>query len=398
MSFRILSLDGGGIRGVISAQILKTVEQEIISQGKGKSLKDYFDLIAGTSTGSILTAGLALGKNSQQILDLYQKYGQSIFRQKTGWQKWSDQLISTITRGAASLFADAKYTHDGLIAALQSADGLGNTRIQELRKPPIILILAYDTLYRNTTFFTNCHPDIGDRWYDECHLWQICVASASAPTFFPPYKLEPMNKEKFGDWQFPHIDGGVSANNPSLAALSLALRLSSADIDPEIKKTYRLENLELENISILSVGTGQTNDPFEFAQIKNWKGKDWIGNLPGIFMDPTSEIGGTICRHIMGGHKSSRYLRLQFDLNECFKEKEKETYKDTRILLPPEERKNRFTGMKVSPKMDDASEESIQQLMDTADAYLDKGLKYYLRDDNSAPTVKQAIADFIRNN
>ncbi|MEH2437748.1 MAG: patatin-like phospholipase family protein [Nostoc sp.] len=391
MSFKILALDGGGIRGVVAARILQEVEQEIRDQGKGNFLYEYFDLISGTSTGSMLAGAIALGKESHELINLYKDRGKDIFPLE---RKERYKNLPSIIKSILDVFSVPKYSHDGIISALK--DTYKSTRIKDIEKP-IILILAYDTLYRNTTFFTNCHPDLGDRWYDDCYLWQICTASASAPTFFPPYKLEPVDKEKFGDWEFPHIDGGVSANNPCLAALSLAMRISQSSVSPTIKQKYKLDNLRLEDISILSIGTGQTGEPYQYKQISKWRGLDWIQNLTNIFMEPTSEIDSTICRQIMGGYNSKRYLRLQFDLNETFKAKPEETYKDPRIVLPPEERKNRFTGEKVSPEIDNASLEIIEQLINTTSAFIDKGLTYYTRDDSGSP-IKEAIASFIKDN
>ncbi|BBD68154.1 patatin [Nostoc commune NIES-4072] len=391
MSFKILALDGGGIRGVVAARILQEVEQEIRNQGKGNFLYEYFDLISGTSTGSMLAGAIALGKESHELIKLYKDRGQDIFPLD---RKERYKNLPSIIKSILDVFSPPKYSHDGIISVLK--DTYKSIRIKDIEKP-IILILAYDTLYRNTTFFTNCHPDLGDRWYDDCYLWQICTASASAPTFFPPYKLEPVDKEKFGDWEFPHIDGGVSANNPCLAALSLVMRISQSSVSPIIKQKYKLDNLQLEDISILSIGTGQTGEPYQYKQISKWRGLDWIQNLTNIFMEPTSEIDSTICRQIMGGYDSKRYLRLQFDLNETFKAKPEETYKDPRIVLPPEERKNRFTGEKVSPEIDNASLEIIEQLINTTSAFIDKGLTYYTRDDSGSP-IKEAIASFIKDN
>ncbi|MEH1871621.1 patatin-like phospholipase family protein [Nostoc sp.] len=391
MSFKILALDGGGIRGVIAARILQEVEQEIRNQGKGNFLHEYFDLISGTSTGSILAGGIALGKESHELIQLYKDRGKDIFPLD---RKERYKNLPSIIQPIIDVFSAPKYSHDGIISVLK--DTYKSTIIKDIEKP-IILILAYDTLYRNTTFFTNCHPDLGDRWYDDCYLWEICTASASAPTFFPPYKLEPVDKEKFGDWEFPHIDGGVSANNPCLAALSLVMRISQSSVSPTIKQKYKLDNLRLEDISILSIGTGQTGEPYQYKQISKWRGLDWVQNLTNIFMEPTSEIDSTICRQIMGGYNSKRYLRLQFDLNETFKAKPEETYKDPRIVLPPEDRKNRFTGQKVSKEIDNASSEIIQQLIDTTSAFIDKGLTYYTRDESGYP-IKEAIASFIKDN
>ncbi|MEA5624421.1 patatin-like phospholipase family protein [Nostoc sp. UHCC 0251] len=391
MSFKILALDGGGIRGVVAARILQQVEQEIRNQGKGNFLHEYFDLIAGTSTGSILAGGIAVGKESNELIKLYQDRGKDIFPldRKERYKNFPPLIKSII-----DVFSTSKYSHNGIINVLK--DAYKSTKIKDIEKP-ILLILAYDTLYRNTTFFTNCHPDLGDRWYDDCYLWEICTASASAPTFFPPYKLEPVDKEKFGDWEFPHIDGGVSANNPALAALSLVMRISQSSVSPTIKQKYKLDNLRLEDISILSIGTGQTGEPYQYKQISKWRGLDWVQNLTNIFMEPTSEIDSTICRQIMGGYDSKRYLRLQFNLNETFKPKPKETYKDPRIVLAPEDRKNQFTGKKVTEEIDNTNPEIIEQLINTTSAFIAKGLTYYTRDDSGSP-IKEAIASFIKVN
>ncbi|WP_414577011.1 patatin-like phospholipase family protein [Anabaena sp. CCY 9402-a] len=390
MSFKILSLDGGGIRGVITARILQEVERQI-QERKGQSLHEYFDLIAGTSTGSILTAGIAVGKKSDELVKLYRQQGQQIFplNKKERYKK-----IPSIIQPVLEALSPPKYSHQGLIDVL--TDVLGYKRIQDIAKP-MILILAYDTLYRNTTFFTNCHPDLGARWYDECYLWQICTASASAPTFFPAYKLEPMNKEKFGDWVFPHIDGGVGANNPALAALSLVMRLSQSSISPAIKQEYNLDGVELKDIAILSIGTGQSGEPFRFEQVHSWRGINWAQHLIDIFMEPTSEVSSTICQQIMGGYNSQRYLRLQFDLNEKFKSKQEETYRDTRTLLKREERTNRFTQTPVSEEMDDARTETVEKFISAASQFIDEGCTYYTRN-HCGPKVKDAIAAFIRSN
>ncbi|MDZ8050923.1 MAG: patatin-like phospholipase family protein [Aulosira sp. ZfuVER01] len=393
MSFKILSLDGGGMRGVISARILQEVEQQVRKQ-KGQNLNEYFDLIAGTSTGSILAAGIAVGKTSAELIDLYINEGKRIFPLK---RKNRYHMFPAFVQQIIEAFSPSKYSHDGLIQVL--IDKLGYKRIQDIESP-ILLILAYDTLYRNTTFFTNCHPDLGYRWYDECYLWEICVASASAPTFFPPYKLEPVNKEKFGNWVFPHIDGGVSANNPGLAALSLVMRISQSSdrlVSPETKRKYKLENIQMKDISILSIGTGQTGEPYQFEQVHKWKPLDWAQHITDIFMEPSSEIDTTICRQIMGGYESQRYLRLQFDLNERFRAKSGETYKDTRIILRPEERKNKYTGKKVSEEIDDANQDVIQQLINATSTFIHEGHTYYTRDD-VGPNVKEAIASFIAIN
>lgn len=385
MTFKILCLDGGGMRGIISARILQEVEREI-QEKKGLALHEYFDMIAGTSTGSILAAGIATQKTSQELIDLYKIEGKNIFPPRS---------LAPFLQKIADFFGYSKYSNEGLVKVLQSQ--LGNIPISQV-KHPILLILAYDLLYRNTTFFTNFHPDQGAKWYDEIPIWEICVSSSSAPTYFPPYQLKVYNPERFGNWNFPHIDGGVAANNPSLAAISLVLRIShNPDVPLEIKQKYKVDNLELENISVLSISTGRGGEPYPYEEVKKWKTLDWAQKIVDVFMEPTAEIAATICRQLLGGYSSKRYLRLEFELNERFQAKENETYKDTRELVPKNQRINRFTQKKLSEAIDDASDRYINDALEAATAFVETGCTYYNRS-YCGPLVKDAIADFLANN
>lgn len=251
--YRILSLDGGGMRGIISARILKEIE-EIVEKEHGQKLHEYFDLVAGTSTGSILAAGIACQMTAQDLIDLYKKDGQDIFISSVRWQRrwrwltrffWSlalyphesKQRWRRLTRLLGYL---GLYTHESkkkglanvLRKNLKSPDKEeptirdikeGKQRESEETEPIELLILAYDVLSRNTTWFAS--TPYNEAWYADLQLWKICTASASAPTFFPPYKLDYYSEEVPGQ-NIPHIDGGVSANNPALSAIAHALWLN----------------------------------------------------------------------------------------------------------------------------------------------------------------------------
>ncbi|WP_017720407.1 patatin-like phospholipase family protein [Kamptonema formosum] len=391
MTFRILSFDGGGIRGVLSARILKEVERQI-KEKTGQDLHQYFHMIAGTSTGSILTAGVAKKLHTDQIIELYKKYGASIFP-----SKFRVPFLTNLKEGVVP-GKGYKYSHEGLENALK--EQFGDTPISQIESP-IILILAYDTLYRNTTFFTNCHPDLGSRWFDPIPLWKICVCSSSAPTFFPPYQLE--SQKEIGQWFFPHIDGGVSANNPSLAAISQALSISqSKDVPEEVKQKYKLNNVQLQDISLLSIGTGQSGNPFTYEEVKGWSVLRLVSHLVDIFMEPKGEIDSRICQLLMGGLESDRYLRLQFELNEKFAAKPGETWQDARVRLAEKDRKNKFTNKPLTEEMDKV--EAIDSLIEAAEAFLDTGRTYYTRANTlsakaiDGPPVKEAIAKFIDAN
>ncbi|MFN6541151.1 MAG: patatin-like phospholipase family protein [Nostoc sp. EkiNYC01] len=421
MTFKILSLDGGGIRGVVSLEMLKEVENQI-NKTYGLKLHQYFDMITGTSTGSIIAAGLAKGLNTTQLLKLYQNNATEIFPQPTIFQKpW--QTVKNIFT--------AKYSHKGLEKALGDKEALGDTKMCEISNV-ILLILAYDMRYRNTTFFTNFHPDLGLRWYDELPLKDICISSASAPTFFPPRELKAFDEKKFGTWSFPHIDGGVCANNPSLAAISQALKVSRyPQLSADQKKKYNLVNLKVEDISVLSIGTGRSANPFEYEQIKNWHTLNWLARLVDVFMEPTGEINATICQNILGGFQSGHYLRLDFDLNERYKplkkkndtlgkeikSSENEDYKKTFSLIQKkqdrqnqylvrareEKRKQGNDGYKdmnihVNEDMDNSTKGNIETLIAAAKAFVDYGLIYDSRVYGQGPQVKNAITEFISRN
>ncbi|MDZ8092950.1 MAG: patatin-like phospholipase family protein [Nostoc sp. DedQUE05] len=407
MTFKILSLDGGGIRGVVSVQMLKEVESRIQAT-YGLELHQYFDMITGTSTGSIIAAGLAKGLNTTQLLKLYETKAEQIFPQPRNFEKpW---------RFVRNIFSP-KYSHDGLEKALEDESALGETKIGEITNT-ILLILAYDMRYRNTTFFTNLHPDLGARWYDGIPLKDICISSASAPTFFPPRELKASNEQVFGKWSFPHIDGGVCANNPSLAAISQALKVSrSPKLSLKDKKKYNLENLKLEDISVLSIGTGRSANPFEYEQIKKWHTLNWVERLVDVFMEPTGEINSTICQNILGGFESGHYLRLDFDLNERYKPLANEDYKMTRTLIEKKyQRKNQYLvqavntnlkeynddcivqNIRVNEEMDDSSNKNIKTLIAAAQAFIDIGLIYDSRVYGKGPKVKDAIEQFIKVN
>jgi patatin-like phospholipase/acyl hydrolase len=390
MTFKILSLDGGGIRGVLSVRLLQEFETKLLEK-TGKHLHEYFDMIAGTSTGSIIAAGIAKGLTTDKLLKLYENNAKQIF-------PYSDNKLINSWNALQNIFFKSKYTHDGLIKALSSPEALGDTKMWDISHP-ILLILAYDMLYRNTTFFTNFHPDLGLRWYDGLPLWKICVSSASAPTFFPPYNLKAYDQEKFGSYSFPHIDGGVCANNPSLAAISQALKLSRyPKLSVEEKKKHNLENINIDNIAVLSIGTGRGGEPYEYEDIQKGNSLGWLNRLFDVFMEPTGEIMATMCKHIMGGFESGRYLRLDFDLNERYKVLENEDYKTVRPVIPAKERKNKFLDAKVNEAMDDGRKNNIDVLIAAAKAYLNKGVIFDSRVYGRGDKVTDAIDKFIAAN
>lgn len=387
--FRILSLDGGGIRGVITARILQEVESKI-QEHCGQSLAEYFDMIAGTSTGSLLAAAVSLGYSPAELIAIYTGKGLKIFpyRSLTSPARW--KLL--FKHGLSA----PKFSNQGLVDVISNMphfkreDG-SYVRLKDVGKTegqaqprPILLILAYDALCRNTTFFTNHHPANLKKWYDELPLWKICVASASAPTFFPACEL---THEEHGDidgkavsehWSFPHVDGGVTANNPSLCAVAQTLKLG-----------HRLEDIQL-----LSIGTGQNKKPLQHREIEGWGLIQWGLRIADVFMEGQAELQSEVCQQLMGGLEANRYLRLQFDLNDCFGEPQ--NYLAQAPVLASAKRKNRWLGQPLAESMDDATAANVSRLVDATERYLELGNVFENRFQHYG-SVKTGIDDFILN-
>lgn len=193
---RILSIDGGGIKGVLPAAFLATVEETT-----GKRIIDHFDLIAGTSTGGIIALGLGLGLTAHEVLDFYQRQGPKIFSQrgKGSIGQWvMDTLYAKALSARRLLFS--KYDPVALRTALEEA--FGDRILSESRTR--LLIPAFDRQRREVHVFkTSHHPrfvlDFKKRAVD------VALATAAAPTYLPSHFL---------DNGISLLDGGIWANNP----------------------------------------------------------------------------------------------------------------------------------------------------------------------------------------
>lgn len=279
MPFRILSLDGGGIRGVLEAVILCEVEKIVKAP-----LNRYFDLIAGTSTGSLLASAIAIGRKSEEIIELYRKRGKTIFPYTS---IFSPQRLKLMVQYGLSA---PKYSDKGLVEALQAE--FGNIKLGDITSPKL-LITAYDSLDREFIVFKSWQTY--KPWINT-PLWEVCVSSSSAPTFFPAHLLTTETKT------YSLIDGGIGANNPSACAIAEALRLEHP----------------IRDISVLSIGTGDANQPIPFTKVRGWGLVQWIwqGRLIEVIMDASADVNDYISRQVMSppemnNEASPRYLRLQ---------------------------------------------------------------------------------------
>jgi patatin-like phospholipase/acyl hydrolase len=179
---KILSIDGGGIKGVFPAAFLADVEETI-----GEPVVDYFDLIVGTSTGGIIALGLGLGITATEILTFYERYGPRIFRGGTGLVRLR-QLVT------------AKYNPDPLRDALQEM--FGQRKLGESKTRLVIPSLNLET--GNVHLLKTAHHPPFERDY-KMEVVDVALATAAAPTYFPTHRLSS---------GIPLVDGGMWANNP----------------------------------------------------------------------------------------------------------------------------------------------------------------------------------------
>ena len=286
---RILSIDGGGIRGIIPGQILVALEDKLrkVSSDDNARIADYFDLIAGTSTGGILTCAYLCPDqdkphrprfSAREVVDLYLKRGGDIF---------SIPLRHRL-RAMRGLL-DEKYPSESLEKALQ--DYFGDTRLSQLLKP--CLITSYDITKRRGHFFTQ-HDAIKRKGWNY-YVKDIARATSAAPTYF-----ECSNLKSLTGVSYPLIDGGVFVNNPALCAFA---------------EVYHEFNITAKDMVLLSLGTGYEKQSYKYDQAKDWGLIGWVRPLLSIMMSGVSEVVDYQLRQIYSAVKAPKqYLRINTEL------------------------------------------------------------------------------------
>ncbi|WP_343342970.1 CBASS cGAMP-activated phospholipase [Sphingomicrobium sp. XHP0239] len=206
--FRILSIDGGGIRGILPASILTECERAFTG---GTSAGRYFDMIAGTSTGGIIALGLGHGLPASQVLDLYLKHGGEIFPSKPKRTGWREKMAGWIA--LARNVRKVRYRPDVLNELL--VETFGTSVLGESTRR--LVIPTFDGNTKVNVLKTPHHPDFQQDWKQS--MVDVALATSAAPTYFPPHKVD----EKV------YADGGVWANNPVMLALVDALTCYDLD-------------------------------------------------------------------------------------------------------------------------------------------------------------------------
>lgn len=268
---KILSIDGGGIRGIIPAMILAEIEQKT-----GKRVAQMFDLIAGTSTGGIialvLTRDDGSGSPKYSAADLVQlclNRGQEIFS-RSFWH------------GVSSVggLVQEKYPHEPLEEILK--EYLGDTSLEAALTK--VLVSSYDIGNRNPFFFKSWREET--KWL----LMRVAArATSAAPTYFVPALVSAEHKP------LTLIDGGVFVNNPAMSAYSEARRIFEGE----------------DQFLLVSLGTGQLTRPITFAEARDWGLAQWALPILSVVFDGVSDAVDYQLRQIL----DKQFFRFQVTLD-----------------------------------------------------------------------------------
>jgi patatin-like phospholipase/acyl hydrolase len=269
---KVLSIDGGGIRGLIPALVLAEVERRT-----GRRVADMVDLVAGTSTGGILACGItrpgpdgAPLYSAEELANIYVEEGPRIFHRGL--------LKQVFSLGG---LVDERYEDDGLNDALERY--LGDERLSGTVAD--LFVTAYDIKDRFAFFFRSARAR-EDPTYD-FPLVQVARATGAAPSYFEPAEATDLA----GARTYPLIDGGIYAVNPAMCAYA------------DVVAAGREQELEL----MLSLGTGEHTRAYTFEQVRWWGQLKWARPLLDMVFDGVADTiefeSATLLR--------DRYVRLQ---------------------------------------------------------------------------------------
>ena len=280
---RVLSIDGGGIRGIIPATVLADLEVRA-----GRPVAQLFDLIAGTSTGGILALGLTVpgadggpAYRASDLVELYVREGPHIFRRSI-----FDRIRSL--NGAI----DERYPADGLEQMLQEA--MGEARLRDTVTD--VIVTAYETYLRQPFFFRTTRAREDPAYDYPMHV--AARATASAPTYFEAARVV---NEASGD-EYSLVDGGLFAANPAMVGLA------------EVMRGERERP-----VLLLSLGTGQHTHRYPFKEIKDWGALEWARPLIDMLLDGSSDATEFEVAQLTaarGRAAGDRYWRLQTELRK----------------------------------------------------------------------------------
>ncbi|MBN3960140.1 patatin-like phospholipase family protein [Nostoc sp. NMS8] len=323
--YKILSIDGGGIRGIIPALLLAEIERRT-----QKPIFSLFDLITGTSSGGILALGLTKPRLSsdvsdnlplaeytaEDLLQLFIEYGVEIF-----YEPLFERLLGPLE----DIFLQPKYPSESKEEIFKKY--FGNALIQNNLKE--VFVTSYDIEQRIPIFFTNQleKQQTSSKNFQKLSggfsLLDAALATSATPTYFAPHRL--INPHNSGI-AYTLIDGGVFANNPAHLAI-LEAQISSK------RKAQKILNTE--DILVVSLGTGSLTSVYPYKEVKNWGLLQWGRPLLNIMFDGSSEVvAGELEQLFEPSDKEAQsfYYRFQTLLDSELEEIDNTKLQNTRQL------------------------------------------------------------------
>jgi|SRR5579859_2239760 len=275
--FKVLAVDGGGIRGIIPALILEAIEKRT-----GRPISDSFDMLAGTSTGGIIALGLTLAgedgkpaKSAHDIVGLYEREGRNIFPPSLHAALHLEAVLGT------------KYDGVGVEQTLQRY--FGEAHLKDALKP--VVVPSYDIEKQMPIFFKSERAK-ADAEYDFLMRY-VARATSAAPTYFPPEKVTTSDPLQY----YALIDGGVIANNPAMCAYAEAIKMGH----PEVL--------------VVSIGTGELRHPIQYTDAVKWGQLEWLRPILDILMQGSSATVDYQLQQLLNiGGADQTYYRFQLAL------------------------------------------------------------------------------------
>lgn len=291
----ILSIDGGGLRGIIPVLILKHIEQKVqASNGDNNKLVSYFHLVSGTSTGGLIACGLALGDQQDTsstkydltfIENIYKTKGQIIFPYKGWLGEWWRSL-------PCSHLMSPQFKKHGLETVLKEI--FDDQKITNCIRP--ILIPSYNVLTNEPVYFSSRkafeNADLNFKLSD------VCRATSAGPTYLPAHEITIKANNKM-----ICVDGGVFQNNPTVSALVEIMKY------PDIYMPG--EKVSLDDVYILSIGTGRYEKPVAIRTAFFGGKLGWVNSIVDISMWGNSQaVDIHVSEVLKFSGKKNQYLRI----------------------------------------------------------------------------------------
>jgi predicted acylesterase/phospholipase RssA len=319
--FSILSIDGGGIRGIIPAMILTEIERRT-----GHRIAEMFDLIAGTSTGGILALGLTVPRSRNGKKPRYRAKNLVSFYEEDG-----KEIFHSFWHNVVSLHGliDEKYPSDRFERVLQRYLG-EDTRLSEALTD--VLVTSYEIETCRPFFFTRRKARARRAGRFNPRMWEVARCTSAAPTYFSPHRIVRPKSSHLPPLTF--VDAGVFVNNPTLCAYAEAVSMQCQSRDGTADEAHPGGSKQSErpvevrsgagampeeaDYVVLSLGTGELNAQIRYEDARRWGTLHWARPLIDIAYDGSSDTVDGQMRQLMPIVKRPFvYYRFQASLSEA---------------------------------------------------------------------------------